>query len=265
MHLHRKRSVLFLLVTTLLISGLRVEGQQDGDVTVEIHAKSKPETLPTLLVMCDLACTLKLDGEVKGHIDAGGSAKLKVEPGEHMVEAATEDGVDRIKQPSTVRSTGQTMVYIEFQPIRDERFFDQQQALYKAAKAKEQAEAARERAERDAPFNAERQAYAFYDQKRYGEALPLFQRACDLGRAEACGWAGYMYGSGLGTARDYSRSFSLQSKGCEAGSARDCSSIGWLYAQGKGVQKDRARAKLLFLKGCSMGDETGCKQSKKIH
>ena len=84
MHSHRNPSVLFLVATALLTTGLAARAQQDGDVTVIIKAKSKPATLPTLLVMCDLVCNWKLDGEVKGHIDAGGSVKVKVEPGQHM-------------------------------------------------------------------------------------------------------------------------------------------------------------------------------------
>jgi hypothetical protein len=120
--------------------------QQDGDVTVIIKAKSKPTTLPTLLILCDLVCNWKLDGEVKGQIEAGGSAKVKVEPGQHMVEATTEDGVDQVKQPSTVKPTGQTMVSIELQPIRDFRLIAQQELRDEAA----QTQAAKEQAERDA-------------------------------------------------------------------------------------------------------------------
>jgi hypothetical protein len=120
--------------------------QQDGDVTVIIKAKTKPADLPTLLVMCDMVCNWKLDGEAKGHIDAGGSAKVKVEPGQHMVEASTEDGVDLVKQPSTVKPTGQTMISIELWPIRYARLVGEQATRDAAA----QAQAARAQSERDA-------------------------------------------------------------------------------------------------------------------
>jgi hypothetical protein len=93
-----------------------------------------------------LVCDWKLDGEVKGRIDAGGSAKVKVEPGQHMVEATTEDGIDGVKQPSTVKPTGQTMVSIELQPVRDFRLIAQQELRDQEA----QARAAKEQAERDA-------------------------------------------------------------------------------------------------------------------
>jgi hypothetical protein len=145
MYLLRKPSVLLLVVTALLTSGAATNAQQDGDVKVIITAKSQPATLPTLLVMCDLVCNWKLDGEIKGQIDAGGSTKVKVEPGQHMVEGTTDDGVDQVKLPSIVKPTGQTMVSIELQPIRYARLIAEQEERDEAAKE----QAAQERAERD--------------------------------------------------------------------------------------------------------------------
>ena len=158
MHLLRKRPVLLLVVTALLASGAAVRAQQGGDVTVIIKAKSKPSALPTLLVMCDLVCNWKLDGVVKGQIAEGGATKVKVDPGQHMVEATTEDGVDQVKQPSTVKSTGQTMVSIELWPIRYARLIGEQEAREKAAQeaqAKTEREA-REKAEQEARDKAAR-------------------------------------------------------------------------------------------------------------
>ncbi len=126
MYLCRKPHVLLLVVIALLTSGAAVRAQQDADMTVIIKAKTKPAALPTLLILCDLACNLRLNGETKGLIDAGGSTKIKVEPGQHMVEATTEDGVDQVKQPCTVKPTGQTMVSIELWPIRYARLLDEQ-------------------------------------------------------------------------------------------------------------------------------------------
>ena len=149
MYLPRKLHVLLLVVTTLLTAGAAVFAQQDADVTVTIKAKSRTAVLPTLLVLCDLACNLNLDGEAKWHIDAGGSAKIKVEPGQHMVAATTEDGFDQVKQPSTVKPTGQTMVSIELWPIRYARLVAEQEAL-DAQRAAEQSEKARIAAEAQA-------------------------------------------------------------------------------------------------------------------
>jgi hypothetical protein len=143
MRLPKNQPALLLVAAALLASGVAAHAQQDGDVTVVIKAKSKPAALSTLLVMCDMTCSWKLDGEPKGLIDSGKGAKVKVEPGQHMVEATTEDGVDQVKQPCTVKPTGQTMVSIEFQPIRDARLTAEQEAADKAAQ-EAQAEAARE-------------------------------------------------------------------------------------------------------------------------
>ncbi len=268
-----KKIPLTLLVSiALLASGAAARAQKGGGATVLIKAKPSPANLPTLLVMCDLACNWKLDGDAKGHIDAGKGVKMKVEPGQHMVEVTSEDGMDQVMQPCTVKPTGQTMVYIELWPIRYARFvaeYDAQDEAAQAQAAREQAErdaqAAREQAKRDAPFNAQHQAVALYNQKRYREALTLFQHACDAGLAQACGYQGFMYARGQGVARDYSRSLLLYSKACDAGSGPDCTNLGQFYALGKGVHKDKKKAKLLYLKGCSMGDETGCKWANKIH
>ena len=158
MHILRKPSVLLLAMAVMLTSGA-AHAQQDGDVKVIITAKSKPGSLPTLLVMCDMMCTWKLDGEIKGQIDAGGSAKVKVEPGQHMVEATTDDGVDQVKLPSTVKPTGQTMVSIELQPIRYARLISEQEEIDEVAKE----QAAQERAKRDL---AERQNREMQERER---------------------------------------------------------------------------------------------------
>jgi hypothetical protein len=83
-------------------------------------AAAKP-TGATLLVLCDLACDWKLDGKTQGRIDAGGSARAKVDLGQHLVVAVTDDGLDQIKEMSEVKTTGQTVVNLELKPVRDAR------------------------------------------------------------------------------------------------------------------------------------------------
>jgi hypothetical protein len=70
----------------------------------DARLKAKPAGA-TLLVMCDLACDWKLDGEAKGLIDAGGSAKAKVEFGQHLVIATTEEVPTRSSNSSRSKST----------------------------------------------------------------------------------------------------------------------------------------------------------------
>jgi hypothetical protein len=144
------------LSIALLSSGVAALAQQDADVTVIVKAKSKPAVLPTLLVMCDLACDWKLDGEDKGRIAEGGSAKVKVESGQHMVEAITENGVDQMRQPCTVKPAGQTMVSIELLPVVWARLVAEQ----KAREEEVQAQAAKEQAERHLAVRQEREAGA---------------------------------------------------------------------------------------------------------
>jgi len=92
----------------------------------QITAQGPPPLRPkdppaTLLILCDLACNYKLDGAVTGHINADSSAKVKVELGEHLVVAVTEDGLDQIKQKIEVTKAGQTLVDIALKPIREAR------------------------------------------------------------------------------------------------------------------------------------------------
>jgi len=128
----------------------------------EVRDKPKPVAAATLLVLCDLACDWKLDGEAKGHIGPGGSAKAKVELGQHVVVAATEDGADQVKLLSEVKSSGQTVVSIELKPVRDARLKTEQQARDEAEQeardksARDQQEKDRQERERAAREEAAR-------------------------------------------------------------------------------------------------------------
>jgi hypothetical protein len=133
-------------------AGMALAQQIDGPILLP---KPKPQPKPaalraTLLVTCDLACNWKLDGEAKGRIEAGGSAKVKVEFGQHVVVAVTEDGADQVKQLSEVKSNGQTVVSIELQPVRDARVKAEQEVKDKAAREAKAEQEARDKAEREA-------------------------------------------------------------------------------------------------------------------
>ena len=65
--------------------------------------KPKPPKPPrpagaTLQVTCDMACNWKLDGEVKAPIDDGKLRKVPVSLGQHLVDATTEDGLDKVEK-----------------------------------------------------------------------------------------------------------------------------------------------------------------------
>jgi hypothetical protein len=136
--------MVLMIAALVLGTGMALTQQDEGPILLP---KPKPAAKPagaTLLVMCDLACNWKLDGEAKGHIQAGGSAKAKVELGEHMVVVTTEDGLDKVQQLTEVKAAGQKVVNIELAPVRDARLKAEQEEKDKAAqeaKAKSEQEA----------------------------------------------------------------------------------------------------------------------------
>jgi hypothetical protein len=81
----------------------------------------------TLEVQCDLACNWSLDGQAKGHINAGGSGKVTIGLGDHLVVAKTEDGADKAEWRSKIDSAGLKVVPIKLQPMRDSRLHAEQQ------------------------------------------------------------------------------------------------------------------------------------------
>jgi len=115
------RAAMVLMSTVLMLgAGMAWAQQEEGPILLPKKPVAKPAAA-TLLVICDLACNWKLDGEAKGRIEAGGSAKAKVEPGQHLVVVTTEDGVDQAQQLSDVKSGEQTVVSLELKPVRDAR------------------------------------------------------------------------------------------------------------------------------------------------
>jgi len=109
-----------------------VKGSGQTAVTLELKplraARLATESKATLLVTCDLACNWKLDGESKGHIEAGGSAKASVELGEHVVAAVTEDGQDSAEVVRSYKETGQALVRIDLNTVRATRLAAQARA-----------------------------------------------------------------------------------------------------------------------------------------
>ena len=102
--------------------------QQDEGPILRPKIHPAKSASATLLVICDLACNWSLDGEVKGRIEAGRSAKVKVELGQHVVYAVTEDGLDKTEQDIEIKNAGQTIVHIVLQPVRDIRLKAEQEA-----------------------------------------------------------------------------------------------------------------------------------------
>jgi len=266
-----------------------------------VHPKQPPPKPAgaTLLVLCDLACNWKLDGEPKGRIEAGASAKVKVELGQHVVVAVTEDGADQVRQIVEVKSTGQTAATIDLQPVRDARLKSEKEAKDKADqesrekaaheqeakdKAAEEArvKAAREQEARDKiaqeardkaaqedaarlqdlrdhaveNFNA---GQALYDQKRYDEAKPLLEKACEGGNLLGCDNLAGLYDNGWGVTQDFPKARTLWQKACDGGEMNACNNLAFRYQMGRGVAQDYAQARTLYQKACDGGIQLACK------
>jgi hypothetical protein len=136
--------------------------QQDEEPILRPKTPAAKPAAATLLVLCDLACNWKLDGDAKGRIDAGGTAKAKVEFGQHVVIAATEDGADQIQQISEIKARVQTVANMQLKPVRDARLKAEQEARDKADReAKDKADReAREQAAREQKEKQEQRDHA---------------------------------------------------------------------------------------------------------
>ena len=140
-----------VLAVILAVPAAQLIAQQ-GEGPILRPKKPAPATL---LVMCDLACNWKLDGEAQGSIEAGGSAKANVQFGQHLVVAVTVDGLDQAHQIMKVQEKGQTVVTIELKPVREARLQAEQEAQKQAAREQQEKEraaqelAASEQKERD--------------------------------------------------------------------------------------------------------------------
>jgi hypothetical protein len=140
-----RRCAVGLLAGVFAVAAGMASAQQDEGPILRPKPQPKPAAA-TLLVICDLTCDWKLDGEAKGRIDAGASAKVKLELGQHVLAAATEDALDKIENDIEIKTAGQTVQRLALQPLRDARLKAEQQAREK------------EKAEQEAREEAEQQA-----------------------------------------------------------------------------------------------------------
>jgi hypothetical protein len=100
----------------------------------------------------------------------------------------------------------------------------------------------------------EQQAVSLYKQKRYSDARPLFDQACDGGETSACNYLGYLYARGLGCTRDTTKAREVYQRACDQGTLSSCASLGSLY-QDAG-NSDEARK--YFNKACQGGVTEAC-------
>jgi len=104
----------------------------------------------------------------------------------------------------------------------------------------------------------EKRAEAFFEQKDYARAKPLYEQACKAGNGTGCNQVGYMYQYRLGVAEDLQKANTFYDDACSLGNYASCYNLGMMYFFGTGVAKDQARAAALFTKACDGGSANGC-------
>jgi hypothetical protein len=116
--IHKGKSAGWLLALLLGAAVLpALSPQEEGPILLP----KRPVAAASVMVICDLACNWNLDGEAKGRIATGGSAKANTVPGQHIVAAATLDGLDKVEKETSIKAAGQTIVRIALKPVRDAR------------------------------------------------------------------------------------------------------------------------------------------------
>ncbi len=243
--------------TMLLIAGSALAAAQaprdDGPILYPKKQVAKPAPASaTLLVVCDLACNWKLDGVAQGRIETGGSAKNKVELGQHVAAASTEDGLDKVESETEIKAAGQTIMHLALQPVRDARLKAEQDARDKAARE----QTAREQAAQELAKRQFKQGQDLYDRKSYDQARPLFQSACDDGILAACVGLGNLDLEGN---KEIARAAQLFQKGCDGGEMLGCDRLGYLHSFGRdGIAMDWNLSVALYTRACNGGESMGC-------
>jgi tetratricopeptide (TPR) repeat protein len=100
----------------------------------------------------------------------------------------------------------------------------------------------------------EQEAVALYKQKRYANARPLFDQACNDGEMKACNYLGYLYAQGLGGPHDRKKAQDVYQRACDQETLSSCASLGSLY-QDAG---DGDNARKYFRKACNGGVAEAC-------
>jgi uncharacterized protein len=243
----RRCTMLILAAACIALFARTALAQDEGPILKPNKPPAKASSA-SILVTCDLSCTWKLDGEAKGSIDAGGAKKASLSLGQHLVDAATADGLDKIEQEVDIKTVGQTIVRLEFRPVRDARLKAEQDARDKAAREQQRTNAAAQ----------VKQGRDLLEQKRYVEARPLLASGCDGGNMDGCALLGWLYAAGQGVPQDYAQSATLNRKACDGGSVDGCNNLAVLYENGRGVPQDYTQARQFFQKACDGGNMRSC-------
>jgi hypothetical protein len=264
-------STVFFLLS--LIPGSMAQSQNNEPPVITPHRpatstkpRPKPQPAavkekPTLLIICDLPCTLSLDGQSAGQAAGGGSVKTSVEAGQHAIVATSQDGLDTFSQMADVKETGQTVSLVALRPVHDARLLleqQRQQSPIYQEEARKKAEQARLQELHQHADERNQQALTLRDQKKYFEARPLFEQACEGGNYGACLDLGVEYQYGQGGPKNMTRAMELYEQSCGNGRMQACYNAGNLYKEGDGVAQNNDRARLYYQQACDGGNADGC-------
>jgi hypothetical protein len=114
------------------------------------------------------------------------------------------------------------------------------------------------------PQTDELRARQLMQAKRYSEALPFANRACNEGVMNGCNILGMLYGNGFGVAQNYARARSLYQEACNGGEVSGCGNLGYLYVGGLGVPQNVAQGKTLLERACNAGRPWSCSQLQQL-
>ena len=98
------------------------------------------------------------------------------------------------------------------------------------------------------------QARALQDEGRYEEAVPLLQKAADMGDAEAQCALGICYSKELGVDRDYEKAFKYYMLAADQGNPEGQLRVGIAYRWGNGVEQDYGKALEYFRQAAEQGN-----------
>jgi uncharacterized protein len=87
--------------------------------------------------------------------------------------------------------------------------------------------------------------------KEYEKSMEFYQRGCDGGDMEGCGFFADL-------TKDMTQKIGFYSKACDGGYMRSCGNLGLNYFEGEGVDKDASRGAALFTRACDGGDMNAC-------
>jgi hypothetical protein len=114
----RDRVQAWTLIAVLIVSVEAGLAYQDDGPILKPKRSPAPAAGATLLVICDLTCNWKLDGDDMEGLAAGTTKKVAVSIGQHLLNAYTQDGLDKIENQIEIKGRGQVIVRLELQAAR---------------------------------------------------------------------------------------------------------------------------------------------------